>query len=290
MQDRYLKFILIMPCLVILVAVTIYPTIFTLLLSFREWSLIKSPQPGAFVGIHNYARAFGDPRFLNSIKVTGIFTLASVLSSLALGLGIALLLSKETKFKRVLRTVLILPFAISPVLVGVSWRFMFNPKFGLFDYLFDVIAPPLRDVVWLGNPVLAMAALVIADIWQWTPFIALILLGGLTSIPIEAIDAAKVDGASDSQILVHVILPLLKPVIVVALLLKTMFSLKMFDQVFMLTEGGPGETTETLTFYVFRTGFTFFDMGYASALSYLLVIALIFIATVYTRFLFREAR
>ena len=224
----------------------------------------------------NYLYALEDDLLWNSIRVTSIFTVASVLASVGLALGLALLLAPGGKFRLTVRTLLILPFAMSPALIGVSWRFMFQPDFGLFKAFFDVLIPPLADMDWLGDTTLAMVALVGSDVWHWTPYLTLVLIGGLATVPQDAREAAMIDGAGSWRVFMDVTLPSILPVLAVCLVLKTIFSLKMFDQVYMLTNGGPGNSTQTLAHYIYFNGFKYYNMGYASAVSYLLVICLLY--------------
>lgn len=290
MRDRHLKYLLVVPAVLVVVVTGIWPLVYSLLLSFRTWKLSRAHEPGPFIGFENYSWAlFDDPDFLNAVEVTAIFTFWSVLLSVSLALGIALLLWRGGPLRLFVRTLLILPFAMSPALVGVSWRFMFNPDFGLFQAFFATILPPLADVQWLADPTLAMAVLVMASVWGWTPFLTLVFIGGLASIPQDTVEAAQVDGASGFQTFRDIILPQLVPVIAVALVLKTIFALKTFDQVFMLTNGGPGNATQTLAHYVYFNGFKYYDMGYASAVAWLMVIPMVLLTFAYTRLVFRRA-
>jgi len=218
--------------------------------------------------------------------VTSIFTVASVILSVGMALGLALLLAPGGKFRMTVRTLLILPFAMSPALIGVSWRFMFQPDFGLFKAFFDVLFPPLADVDWLGDPILAMIALVGSDVWHFTPFLTLVFIGGLATVPKDAQEAATIDGATSWMVFRDVTLPSILPVLAVGIVLKSIFSLKMFDQVYMLTNGGPAYATQTLAHYIYFNGFKYYDMGYASAVSYILVIPMFGLTWVYMKLVF----
>jgi len=220
------------------------------------------------------------------VQVTSIFTVASVILSVGIALGLALLLAPGGKFRMTVRTMLILPFAMSPALIGVSWRFMFQPDFGLFKAFFDVLFPPLANVDWLGDPILAMIALVGSDVWHFTPFLTLVFIGGLATIPKDAQEAATIDGATSWMVFRDVTLPSILPVLAVGIVLKSIFSLKMFDQVYMLTNGGPAYATQTLAHYIYFNGFKYYDMGYASAVSYLLVIPMFGLTWVYMKLVF----
>ncbi len=287
MQDRRVRTALLAPTLIVMAATIVYPFLAALSLSFQDWRMSRSARPTAFVGLENYVRAFADANFINSVLVTIEYTVVSVTISVALGLAIALLLQKRTPLNTVLRIFLIFPFAMAPVLKGYTWRFMLHPQFGIIDRAIGALFPPVQDVVWLGEPFWALFWLAMTEVWGWAPYIALVFIGALETLPPEVFDAAKVDGASKIQSFRHVTIPLLMPIIVMVTLLKTIFSVKQFDAVVSLTGGGPGRATETINFFVYQTGFKYFDMGYAAALAYLLVIAMFILAFFYVRFLLR---
>ena len=298
MRDRHLKYLFVLPALFVVAATAIWPLSQSFYLSFREWKLNRARDSKPlweyqYDGLENiaylfdnYLYALEDDLLWNSIRVTSIFTFASVLASVGLALGLALLLAPGGKFRLTVRTLLILPFAMSPALIGVSWRFMFQPDFGLFKAFFDVLIPPLADMDWLGDTTLAMVALVGSDVWHWTPYLTLVLIGGLATVPQDAREAAMIDGAGSWRVFLDVTLPSILPVLAVCLVLKTIFSLKMFDQVYMLTNGGPGNSTQTLAHYIYFNGFKYYNMGYASAVSYLLVIPMFGLTWIYMKLVF----
>ena len=298
MRDRHLKYLFVLPALFVVAATAIWPLSQSFYLSFREWKLNRARDSKPlweyqYDGLENiaylfdnYLYALEDDLLWNSIRVTSIFTVASVLASVGLALGLALLLAPGGKFRLTVRTLLILPFAMSPALIGVSWRFMFQPDFGLFKAFFDVLIPPLADMDWLGDTTLAMVALVGSDVWHWAPYLTLVLIGGLATVPQDAREAAMIDGAGSWRVFMDVTLPSILPVLAVCLVLKTIFSLKMFDQVYMLTNGGPGNSTQTLAHYIYFNGFKYYNMGYASAVSYLLVIPMFGLTWIYMKLVF----
>ena len=298
MRDRHLKYLFVLPALFVVAATAIWPLSQSFYLSFREWKLNRARDSKPlweyqYDGLENiaylfdnYLYALEDDLLWNSIRVTSIFTVASVLASVGLALGLALLLAPGGKFRLTVRTLLILPFAMSPALIGVSWRFMFQPDFGLFKAFFDVLIPPLADMDWLGDTTLAMVALVGSDVWHWTPYLTLVLIGGLATVPQDAREAAMIDGAGSWRVFMDGTLPSILPVLAVCLVLKTIFSLKMFDQVYMLTNGGPGNSTQTLAHYIYFNGFKYYNMGYASAVSYLLVIPMFGLTWIYMKLVF----
>ena len=185
-----------------------------------------------------------------------------------------------------IRTILILPTMMTPVVVGLIWRFMYNPELGMANYLLSFLG--LGPFNWLGNRHLAMYAVMFADIWQWTPFMALVMLAGLQALPDEPFEAASIDGASGLQMVRYITLPLLRPTMLVAVLIRLMDAFKSFDLIFVLTGGGPGMTTEVLSFHIYRTGFKFFHMGYAAAMSYVMLVIVVLVSQILIRFLARE--
>ena len=199
MRDRHLKYLLVLPAVTVVFATAVWPLIQSLILSFRNWKLSRSSEPGPFVGWENYGWAiFEDPNFWNATAVTTVYTVLTVALTTLIALGIALLLAPGGRLRLTVRTLLILPFAMSPALVGVSFRFMFNPEFGLFDAFFGLLVPPLAEVSWLSDPTLAFAVCVMADIWGWIPFITLVLIGGIAALPRETVEAAYVDVGLES--------------------------------------------------------------------------------------------
>lgn len=286
-REKYVKWVLLTPALLILAGTTLYPFIYSFITSFRVWKLTRSPAPGGFVGFDNYIRAFTDAGFWNSVWVTIVFTVISVVLSMVIGLAIAIILERATKLNIFVKSLLIFPFAMAPALKGYSFRFMLNPDYGIIDAIIDTVFPFMSDIVWLGEPYWAVFWLAMTEIWGWAPYIALVFIGALGALPRETINAAKVDGASTFQVFWYITLPQLKPIIIMVGLLKTIFSVKMFDQVVTLTGGGPGRSTETLNYYVYNQGFNFYDMGYASALAYVLVSTMFIFAFLYVRFLMK---
>lgn len=289
MRDNLLKYVLVLPAVFVVFATAIWPLVESLRLSFTVGRLNKPNFPQGYVGFENYAWAFLDePAFWNSVQVTAIYTIVTVTLTTLLALGLALLLSPGGRLRSTVQTLLILPFAMSPALIGVSFRFMFNPEFGLFDAFFSFIFPPLANISWLSDPILAFAVVVMADVWGWIPFLTLVLIGGLASVPRDTIEAAQVDGASAWRVFKDVTLPQLMPVLAVVVILKTIFSLKTFDQIYMLTNGGPGTATQTLSHYIYFSGLKYGQIGYSASVAWLMVIPMIFLTYLYAKHMFRK--
>lgn len=289
MRDNTLKYLLVLPAVLLVFATAIWPLVESLRLSFTVGRLNRPPSLQQYIGFENYTWAFlEEPAFWNSVWVTLAYTAVTVTLTTVLALGLALLLAPGGRLRSGVQTLLILPFAMSPALIGVSFRFMFNPEFGLFDAFFGFFMPVFAGVSWLAAPVLAFAVCVMADIWGWIPFLTLVLIGGLSSIPRETIEAAQVDGAGGWRLFRDVTLPQLAPVLAVVVILKSIFSLKTFDQVFMLTNGGPGTATQTLSHYIYFNGLKYGQIGYAASVAWLMVIPMIFLTYAYAKFVFRK--
>ena len=267
--ERHFGRLLPLPAALTIGALIIFPLAFNFYMSLQSW-FVSSTTPPAFVGLKNYLEIFGkDARFWNAVWVTVKFTGVSVALQLALGLAIALYLHRPFTGRGLVRTVMLLPMVSTPAAVALIWVVMFNPTLGVLNYfLTSVGLPPL---LWLGHPRTALASLIFMDTWKWTPFMVLILHAGLQSLPLTPFEAARIDGASRWQLFRYVTLPLLRPSIAVALIFRTMDSLKTFDTIYVMTEGGPNNATEILNVYTFQTGFKYFHLGYASALAVVLV-------------------
>lgn len=283
--DRLLKYWLIAPAFLVIAATLLYPLVAALWYSVHDWNIAQQATLGPFVGLDNYARVFtDDPDFWHSTRVTLIFTAFSVVLTLVLAMALAMLLTGGDPMRVYVRTLLVIPFAMSPALLGISWRFLLNPEFGAFSAIIGFIFPWLKGVALLADPTLAMIALVASDVWHWTPYFMLMFIGALAALPQETIEAAQVDGASKPRVFFQIMLPQLRPVLAIAVLLKAIFSLKVLDQVVTLTNGGPGTATETLAHFVFQTAFRWYDLGYAAAVAYLLAAVMAVLAGIYSRY------
>jgi len=286
-----IHWLLLAPALIFVGAMAIFPLGYSLVLSFREWKLARSPVAGDFVGLSNYINLLtDDPDFLKVVRVTGIFVTADVLVTVAISLAGALLLNRAGRLNSLARTLLILPFVMSPALIGISFRFFLNAEYGVFAHAIGLLIPAMKDTVWLADASLSMAAIIASDVWHWAPYMTLVMLGGLASIPSDSIEAARIDGATSWRIFCDITLPQLMPVIGVVMVLKTVFALKAFDTIFTLTSGGPGNSTKTLAYFVYEQGFNYYDMGYAAASAYVLTAVLMVMAGFYLRLIFAKDR
>jgi len=277
------KYIMLAPALLVIGITSTYPILYAFWLSFQKWSVSESSKPQGFVGFDNYIRGFADPQFLAVAKTTGIYVFISVMLSVIFGLTMALLLQKPGKLNTVIKVMLIFPFAISPALKGFTFKFMLSPDFGILDRIIKFIFPFARDILWLAQPWWALFWLSITEVWGWAPLIALMFIGALGTISPSIFEAAKLDGTNNFQLFYHITLPLLKPIILVIVLLRIIFSLKMFDQVVTMTGGGPGTSTQVFNFFIYTTGFRYMDMGYAGALAAILVVIMAIVSSVYVK-------
>ena len=280
---------LLTPALVFVLAMAVFPLAYSFLLSLREWKLAQTDSPGAWVGMSNYVSLLtDDPEFLDSVKVTAVFVFWDVLATLIFALGVGLLLKREGKIFSIARVLLLLPFVMSPAVIGISFKFFLNAEYGILQYLLGWFIPALEGKVWLSDTTLSMVAVVASDVWHWAPYMTLVMLGGLASIPKETEEAARVDGAGPIRVFWDVTLPQLWPVIGIVAILKTVFALKAFDTIYTLSNGGPGTSTQTLAYYIYNTAFGYYDMGYAAAAAYILTATLLCIAMFYLRLVLKK--
>jgi len=271
---KWVPRLLIAPTAIFAAALTVLPLGYSVLTSLREFPLGQSP---VFVGLQNYRNLLQDANFHGSLGTTLLYTIAATAVEFVLGLALALLLKEEFSFQGIIRSSLIIPMVIAPVVVGIIWRLLYGADVGLFSFAVQALTG--KSVSVLSSTALALPALIAVDIWEWTPFMFLILLAGIQSLPQEPFEAARVDGASTWNIFWHLTLPMLKPVIVVALLIRALDAFTVFDQVFVLTQGGPGTATEVATLMIYKTAFRFSQFGYGAAMAIgLLALVMLFSA------------
>jgi len=276
------------PAVVALLAIGIYPTIFAFVTSFREYQLTRPRSGFPFVGLDNYQTILFDSTFRESLLLTFKFFLVVMPCQLALGLAVALLLHQPGVgfLRSIARVSLVVPLATTYAVVGLIGRLMFNRDFGVANAFLSWFGFPARD--WLGSPSGAFAAIAAMDIWQWTPFCALIFLAGLSMVPVEIEEAARLETSSKWQLLKRVQSPYLLPGLTALLILRSADVLKLFDMVFVITRGGPGAATDLISVYIQRVGFKVFDMGLASAQAVVLMILTIILSRLYIRLIYRE--
>jgi multiple sugar transport system permease protein len=262
--ERRASFVLPFPAVATVALMLAFPLAYTLYLSFQDYSLASTADP-KFVGLDNYITLFTtDTRFKNSILVTFYFTLLGVTVQTFLGVTLALLFNRQFWGRGLLRTLAILPMVATPVAIALIFVVMFHPTLGVMNYFLSVVGIPPWTWTYASSTVIP--ALVLVDTWQWTPLIMLIVLAGLAALPGEPYEAAMIDGASKAQMLWHITLPLMRPTIVTAALFRLIDSLKTFDIIFVMTQGGPGGASDTINIYLFNTAFSYFHMGMASSM------------------------
>ena len=272
----------VMPAVVLLSLVTVYPVLSVLYLSLHRRLLLFDISK--FVGMDNYLFLLEDDRFWNAFRNTVYFTTLSVSFELLLGLVIALFLNRAFRLKGLATALVLVPWAIPTVVSARMWEWIYNTDFGVLNYLLGV------KINWLGSPLWAMNAAIVMDVWKTTPFVAILLLAGLKAIPRELYHAARIDGAGDWQIFRRITLPLIMPVILVVLVFRTLDAFRVFDAVYVLTGGGPANTTETLSIYAYKVLFQTLQFGYGSTLSVVIFLCVGTLSLLYIRLLRSEAR
>jgi multiple sugar transport system permease protein len=269
----------------VLLALSIYPLIYSITISLQH-----ETASGVAWSLGHFKRLASDSFFRTAMVHTFVYAVMALSCEFVLGLGLALLLNQRIRGRAFFRASLLVPMMLPTVVVGVVWRLMLNPNFGAINGALKQLGVNTENLTWTASPRLAFLAVVAVDVWQWTPFVFLVLLAGLQAIPQEPYEAALIDGSTRWQTFRHVTLPLLKPAILIVLLLRTMDLLRVFDQIFILTEGGPGFATEMISLYIYRTAFRFFDFGYAAAMSFVLLALTNVISVVYIRMLQAEEK
>ncbi|MHB8612329.1 MAG: carbohydrate ABC transporter permease [Candidatus Dormibacteraceae bacterium] len=263
------------------------PLIYSTVLSTYSWTLLQIRLPKPFVGLLQYNTVAHDPLFAEALKTTVIFVVGAVSVELLLGFLIALALLNLHRGRRLANGIILLPMIVTPVIVALIWRYLLDPQFGLVNYAAHLLGYQ-RDIPWLGSITLALPSLIVIDIWEWTPFAILVLHAGMLAIPDDLYEAARVDGAGVWQIVRHVMIPYLTPLILVVLLLRTMDTYRIFDTIFVLTRGGPGISTQTVGIYTYENGFVYLNMGYTMALSVVILVFIVVISLFYLRLLQRR--
>jgi multiple sugar transport system permease protein len=262
--ERHLRVLMIAPAMTVLLALTIFPSIYMFVAALTRIS--PNPDtPWEFAGADNFLRLFADEQFHASLLNTLTFAFFAVSIEFLLGLGLALLLDRHIRRLNFLKTLLMLPMMLPPIAVAITWKLIYEPQFGILNEIMFQLGLPLQ--AWAGDVKLAMFSIIVADVWQWTPFVFLLMLAGLSSLPAEPYEAAALDGASAWRQFWDLTLPFLKPVIAIALLLRIMDALRLFDLVFVLTGGGPADRTKTLSLYIYQVAYRFADPSYAAAIS-----------------------
>lgn len=319
MQDYRLKMMFIMPTMILLIVMNIFPLLWSLILSFTKYSAI-APESPDFVGTENYVQLLSDASTWSYFRTTAYFVVLAVSAQFIIGFGLALLLNRDFKGKSIITPLMLVPMMLSPVVVGLFWRFILDTQWGLLNYLISlvpksvlvfmsgldhiayksnfpyVINPSITDglqkmvenargIIWLTRPKSALFSLVIIDTWMWSPFMMLLSLAGLSAVPKYLYEAAEIDRASAWFKFRHITLPLVAPLLYIALLFRTMDAFKLFDLVIIGTNGGPGSATETVSLNLYRRAFESWNTGESCALAYILLIIIIALSNIYIKYL-----
>ncbi len=272
LSDRRYGYILAAPSVLIILLIILFPITFALISSFFDYTLINKSF-NSFIGLKNYQNSINNERLLNSISVTFIFVILVVLFEFLLGFFIALLLNSVEKFKSVYYFILLLPLLINPIVVGLIWRMFLHPQLGILNYLLSLIA--IEPVNWLGDPKMAFITIIFVDIWHQVSFMIILLLAGLSAIPKEPYEAARSDGANIFQCFYHITLPYMRPVIIITILIRLIFAIKTYDLIYIMTKGGPGDATDLISYYIYRSAFISLNLGEAAAMSTILLIIIV---------------
>lgn len=281
--SRIVPFLFLAPALAILVLGLLVPLYNAVLLSFYDWNFGQPWSAARFLGRANFERLFSDPTVWNSLRTTFVFGFWVVALEMLLGVGLALLLEKAVRGATFFRTIFVMPLMIAPVVVGLVWRYLLDARNGIVNYYLTQIGqavPFLENLgfkshAWLGDPSLALVSIIVSDVWQWTPFVFMIVLAGLQGLPGDVMEAAYIDGANWWRMTWHVKLPMLRNILLIALLMRVIDVFRALEVIYVMTGGGPGSATRVLSLTLFQTAFTSRDLGYASTIALLLSVILV---------------
>lgn len=265
----------VIPALVVISAVIVFPWVFTLWMSAHRWTL---GQEQSFIGFENYVRLASDARFWESLWHTLVYTVLSVVAPLFLGTLAALVFDAQFPLRGFLRGVFVMPMMATPVAIALVWTMMFHPQLGVLNYLLSFIH--IGPLEWIYNQSTVIPSLVLVETWQWTPLVMLILLGGLAAVPREPYESAEIDGANAWQKFRYLTMPMIAPFLMIAVIIRSIDAVKSFDIIYAMTQGGPGTASETINIYLYNTAFAYYDIGYGSAMAvvfFIIIVALSFV-------------
>lgn len=279
LSDLAIRNMFVVPTIVFLILINIFPLFYSLILSFADYSAV-SARPPNWIGIQNYRELLRDPHVWESLYITLKYVIISVSGQLVVGFGVALLLNRSIPGKGTITTLLLLPMMMSMAIVGLFWKLLYSPSWGIINYLFG-----LQNFVWISNADVALLAIAITDIWMWSPFVMLLSLAGLSAIPKHLYEAAAIDRASRWFTFRRITLPLVTPLLLIAVIFRTMEAFKTFDLAFIMTGGGPGTATELIAIKLYNMAFPQWQTGKSCALAYILLIMIIGISNIYIKYL-----
>jgi multiple sugar transport system permease protein len=282
-----LGYLMTAPAILTITVLILLPLAYSVVLSLYKWRLLEMNRPKQWFGLGNYWRLLTDSGLATALGNTALFVVGAVAVELMLGFVVALALFNINRGRKLANAVILLPMIITPVITALLWRYLLDPQFGIVAQVMTLFGGNGGIDVW-GSSSLALPGLVLVDIWQWTPFVILVIHAGMLGISSELFEAAAIDGAGQLRVALSVILPAIRPQILLVLLFRTMDTYRIFDIVFVLTRGGPGTASDTVGLYTYRTGFTYTEMGYAMALSLFILVTVAVISSVYIRLLRRE--
>jgi multiple sugar transport system permease protein len=283
-KKSHIPWLFVAPSLIVVLMVTIFPTLYSVWISLHKWEPTLKDHP--FIGLGNYQALLSDPRFLHAALITAFLVVVGVFFEMAFGFVFADFVAKGARGHRLVVGLMLLPVMVMPVVVGYTWRLLWDAQYGPINQMIGWIIGRPFQYTWLGQPSTALFAMLVTEIWQWTPFMFIIFYAGMLSLDGEVFEAAEMDGASGWQQFWGLTVPLMQPIIAVAVLIRALDAIKAFDVVYTLTGGGPGTSTETTTFYLYQAGYQFFRLGYGAAGS---IVMLIFLSILLT-FLLRVMR
>ena len=265
----------VLPAMIVVLAVIVFPWVFTIWMSMHEW---KVGQATKFVGLANFLRLPNDPRFVESIWHTLVYTTLSVVLPMILGTFAAVVFHQKFPLRGLLRGLVIMPMMATPVAIALIWTMMFHPQLGVLNYLLSLVG--IGPQLWAFHPATVIPSLVLVETWQWTPLVMLIVLGGLAAIPSEPYESAVIDGATVWQMFRYITLPLITPFLFIAAMIRMIDAVKAFDIIFAITQGGPGSASETINVYLYSVAFVYYDIGYGSAIALVFFVIIIMLAAV----------
>jgi len=267
--DRRFGYLFVSPAVIILSIVILAPITIAIITSFYDYTLINRTLD-SFIGLRNYFESVSNEKFIHSAIVTIVFVILVVLFEFIIGFLIAILLNQVERFRNIYYFILLIPLLINPIVVGLIWRMFLHPQLGILNYLISLIG--IDPVNWLGDPQNAFITIIFVDIWHQVSFMIILLLAGLASIPEEPYEAARVDGANAFQQFRDITLPYMRPVIIITLLIRLIFALKTYDLIYIMTKGGPGDATDLISYYIYRSAFIGLDLGQAASMSVILLL------------------
>ena len=280
-SDRNFKYLMIAPAILILLLVGVFPLIYSLIVSFQNITMTEVDT--SFAGAMNYKQLFNDARLWEALMHTATITAVALPLELIFGFLLAQLFLDKIPGRQIFVALLVLPTVISPIVAGATWRLMFDVRFGPIAQILSAIAGAPVNIVWTVNPYFVYPAIIICEVWQWTPFMFLLLLAALSNVDQSQLEAAEIDGASYFRILRQIVIPAIKPVVAVAVLIRGLDLFRIFDIIWALTAGGPGSRTETISLYTYVIGFVQFDVSYTAAVAFLVIAILTILVTLIIR-------